>query len=441
VEIMKTLALLLIASAAAFASPHDADVASLRAKLDEAAAAMAAGDADGASDATVRAFKAFEDCAFHGALAAKDHSLYRKLEADWLDLAKAYEAGDARTAQARRAKLDADFDAAGKLFAEPPSPKSAAFNAFVILFREGFEALLILGAIAATLRKLGRREMNRVLWAGAGAAVFATAGLYALSLKVLKISGQHQEILEGVTMLFAAAVLFWMSYWLISKIDGKRWQAFITENVKKALSGGNAWALGSLAFLVVFREGFETVLMLRALEAGGAGWGPVFAGIGVAAVILVGVFFAIVVAGMRLPIRAFFSATSALLLALVFKFAGDGVIELQEGRVLPRTLLSWAPDNAFLRNWLGIHPTAQSLALQALVLVLVAGGLAWTFLRKPPAPAPVAPRELKRPVLIGALPSSGHFDSPCGLAQGEPGRSEGMRNPEVLSRPGSETVR
>ncbi|MEK7466160.1 MAG: FTR1 family protein [Planctomycetota bacterium] len=417
---MKTLAILFLSSIAAAAGPpalserseskgHDAEVAAMKSKLDAAAASMSAGDADGASDATVKAFKVFEDSQFHGALAAKDHSLYRQLEANWLDLAKAYDAKDAAAAQARRAKLDADFAAAVKLFADPPSPRSSAFNAFVILFREGFEALLILGAIAATLRKLGRREMNRVLWAGAGSAVLATAGLYALSLKVLKISGQHQEILEGATMLLAAAVLFWMSYWLISKIDGKRWQAFITENVKKALSapskasgqGGNAMALGSLAFLVVFREGFETVLMLRALEAGGAGWGPVLAGIGVAAVVLVGVFFAIIVAGLRLPIRAFFSATSALLLALVFKFAGDGIVELQEGRVLSRTLLSWAPDSSFLRNWLGIHPTAESLGLQALVLILIAGGLAWTFLRKPPVPPPVvpetrtAPRELE----------------------------------------------
>ncbi len=385
---MKTLILLALSSMAAFAAgPHDADLAAMREKLDAAATSMAAGDADGAADSTVRAFKIFEDCAFHGALSAKDHTLYRKLEADWLDLAKAYEAGDAGTAAARRAKLDEDFAAAEKLFAEPPSPGSSAFSAFVILFREGFEALLILGAIAATLRKIGRREMNKVLWAGALSAIVATGGLYALSLKVLKISGQHQEILEGVTMLVAAAVLFWMSYWLVSKIDGKRWQAFITDNVKKALSGGNALALGSLAFLVVFREGFETVLMLRALEAGGAGWGPVLSGIGVAAVLLVGVFFAIIVAGVRLPIRAFFAGTSALLLALVFKFAGDGIVELQEGRVLSRTLVSWMPDSSFLKNWLGIHPTAESLALQALVIVLVAGGLAWTFLRAKPSMA------------------------------------------------------
>lgn len=395
---MRTLALLALCSLAALAGPHDADLAAMREKLDVAAAAMDAGDADAAADATVRAFKIFEDCSFHGALAAKDHGLYRSLEARWLDLARAYETGDAAAARARREALDADFAAAARLFEDPPSPQSSAFNAFLILFREGFEALLILGAIAATLRKIGRRELTKVLWLGSGLAVAATFGLYALSLKVLKVSGQHQEILEGVTMLIAAAVLFWMSYWLVSKIDGKKWQAFITESVKKALSGGNVAALGSLAFLVVFREGFETVLMLRALEAGGAGWGALLAGIGIAAVVLVGVFVAIIVAGKRLPIRAFFAGTSALLLVLVFKFAGDGIVELQEGRVLSRTLVGWIPDSAFLRNWLGIHPTAESLALQALVLVAVAAGLAWTFLRRAPAEPqpPAGPRAESR---------------------------------------------
>lgn len=399
---MKTIALLLVAAISAVAAPHDADLAVLREKLDGAAATMAAGDFDGASDACVRAFKAFEDCSFHGALSAKDHTLYRKLEADWLDLAKAYETNDAGLAKARRETLESDFAASEKLFADPPSPKSAAFNAFFILFREGFEALLILGAVVATLRKLGRSELIKVLWIGAGLAVAGSFGLYALSLKVLKISGQHQEILEGATMLFAAAVLFWMSYWLISKVDGKKWQTFIADNVKKALSGGSSFALGSLAFLVVFREGFETVLMLRALEAGGAGWGPVLTGVGIASVALAVVFVAIVMAGVRIPIRAFFTVTSAVLLALVFKFAGDGVVELQEGRVLGRTLVSWIPNNSFLKNWLGIHPTAESLALQGLVLVVIAGGLAWTFLRRQPAvsaaPAPRVSRPAPQPM-------------------------------------------
>ncbi|NUN50634.1 MAG: FTR1 family protein, partial [Candidatus Brocadiae bacterium] len=368
--------------------------------------AAAAGDADGAADGCVRAFRSFENSTFHGALAARDHNLYRKLEADWLDLAKAWESGDAGAAGRRRAELDADFALARRLFGEPPSPQGTAVSAFFILFREGFEALLILGAIVATLLKLGRREMVRVVWGGAAAAVVATFGLYALSLKLLRISGAGQEILEGVTMLIAAGVLFWMSYWLISRIEGRRWQQFITDNVKKALSRGNGWAMASLAFLVVFREGFETVLMMRALEAGGAGWGPVLVGMGIAAACLAVVYFAIMVAGIRLPIRTFFAVTSAVLLALVFKFAGDGIVELQEGGVASRTAVSWIPDSVFLRNWLGIHPTAESAALQALVLVLIAAGLAWTFLRRAPeshvaaaAPPPAAlpePQEIHR---------------------------------------------
>jgi high-affinity iron transporter len=379
---MKALIILLGAAAAAVAGPHDADVASLRASLDAAAKRYEAGDRAGAADEAAAGFMAFEECAFHNAVAARDHGVYKSLEVSWLDLVKAYESGDPRPAQ--RA-LDADLRRAERLFAEPASAGKTAFDAFFILFREGFEALLILGAIAATLRKLGRPEMNRLLWSGAVAAVAASFGLYALSVSVLRISGAGQEILEGVTMLVAAAVLFWMSYWLISRIEGRRWQQFIQENVKKALSRGNGWALASLAFLVVFREGFETVLMIRALEAGGAGWTPILGGMGAASLALVGVFVAVMIAGVRLPIRTFFSVTSAVLLALVFKFTGDGILELQEGGVLGRNPVAWLPSSGFLPTWLGFHASVEGLLAQGLVLLAIAAGLAWTFRRQKPA--------------------------------------------------------
>jgi len=395
---MKTLGFVLLASLAAVAAPHDADLADLRGRLDGAAAQMAAGDPDAAALDCVRAFQAFENMGFHGALAAKDNNLYKKLESDWLDLVKAYETNDGAAAAARRDVLADDFAVAEKLFAEPPSGREVAVNAFVILFREGFEALLILGAIAAMLRKIGRRELNRVLWAGAGSAVIATAGLYLLSIRVLRISGKGQEILEGATMLIAAAVLFWMSYWLISKVQGRKWQSFIHENVQKALSGGNTLGFGALAFLVVFREGFETVLMLRALQAGAVGWGPVVSGVVAASVGLAIVFYAVIIAGLRMPIRAFFGATSAVMLVLVFKFAGDGITELQEGRVMPRHPVSWIPDSTVLANWLGIHPTAESLLMQSAVILLIVAGLALTFLRRSPPAAVDAPEPAKQPV-------------------------------------------
>ncbi|MBI2920717.1 MAG: FTR1 family iron permease [Planctomycetes bacterium] len=398
---MKTLAFVLMTSLAAVASNHDAEVADLRSHVDAAAARMAAGDADGAAGAAVRGFRAFEDTNLHNALAAKDNDLYKKLETDWLDLVEAYEGGDAAAAASRREALNADFEAARKLFAEPVSPRASAVNAFVILFREGFEALLILGAIIATLRKLGRRDMGRVVWGGAAAAVGASFGLYFLSLSVLRISGAGQEILEGVTMLIAAAVLFWMSYWLISKIEGRRWQQFIQDNVKAALSRGSAVGIASLSFLVVFREGFETVLMIRALEMGGAGWGAILAGLGVASVLLVGVFAAIIVAGLKLPIRAFFAGTSAIMLALVFKFSGDGILELQEGGAVGRHPVGWIPDGGFLATWLGVHPTVEGVALQAVVLAVIAAGLAWTFLRKSAPPVPKAlPVSVPAPVEV-----------------------------------------
>ena len=76
---------------------------------------------------------------------------------------------------------------------------------------------------------------------------------------------QRQEVLEGVTMLVAAAVLFWVSYWLVSKIEVRKWQDFVRAQMNKALASRRAFALAAVAFLAVYREGFETVLFYAAL--------------------------------------------------------------------------------------------------------------------------------------------------------------------------------
>src|SRR5437773_4133443 len=86
-------------------------------------------------------------------------------------------------------------------------------------------------------------------------------------------------------MLLATAVLFYVSYWLLSKIEVAKWNAFVKGRMEEALSTGSGFALASVAFLAVYREGFETILFYKALltsagSAAGAlgalpvGWGP-----------------------------------------------------------------------------------------------------------------------------------------------------------------------
>ena len=357
------------------------EVLELRTQLRLSADAMAQGHAEEAAEISVSAFQSFEESGFHKQLLAKDNQLYRDLESDWLKLTKHYEAGDAGAAATFRTSLERHMQEALHRFELPASTSAVVVNAFVILFREGFEALLILGAVLATLRKINRRELGRVIWSGAALGVVASLGLYVLSLHFLKLQGAGREIVEGATMLIAAVVLFYLSYWLISKVQGRRWQEFIQTKVHRALSRRNVATLGALAFLVVFREGFETVLMLRALEASTVGWTPIIQGVALAVGALAFVFVAIMVLGLKLPIRAFFAVTSVFLLFLVFKFAGDGVLELQEGGIFSFHALSWMPSWGWLKSFLGVHGSMEGLLIQSVVLAVIAVGLGVTLSR------------------------------------------------------------
>src|SRR5207247_11300538 len=106
-----------------------------------------------------------------------------------------------------------------------------------------------------------------------------------------QITPGQRDALEGATMLVATAVLFYVSYWLLSKIEVAKWNAFVKGRMEDALSTGSSFALGSVAFLAVYREGFETILFYKALltsagaaQGGGGGASAVAAGIAAGAV-------------------------------------------------------------------------------------------------------------------------------------------------------------
>jgi high-affinity iron transporter len=173
-----------------------------------------------------------------------------------------------------------------------------------------------------------------------------------------------------------------VSYWLLSKMEVVKWNSFVKSKVQDAVTSGSSLALASAAFLAVYREGFETVLFYKALfVSGGAGATvmPVVSGIIAGAAILVVVYFAINRFGVRLPLKPFFGITSAFLYYMAFVFAGKGIAELQEGGLVPTTILSWAPRVPSL----GIYPTLESLSAQAVLVVLFAAALVWTFVIEP----------------------------------------------------------
>lgn len=323
-------------------------------------------------------FYQFEESGFRDLLAARDAGLYKRFEAQWLTVRRTMKSG--ATIEVVRAEVTATLamlEEARRVTGTAPSPALAFWGSFLIIFREGFEALLIVGALAAYLRKIGAAQRVRDLYLGGGAALLASLGLWVLAKTVIQISGAQAEIIEGATMLLASAVLFYVSYWLISKVQAARWEGFIRKKMEHAASAGRL-SLFSVSFLVVFREGFETVLFYEALGASVKGPGItalLVSGFAVGLVVLVLMWFAIKRLSVRLPFGVFFGGTSALLYWMAFKFAGDGMRELQEGGVLGETLISWFPDVSFLQTWFGMYPFVQTLALQAVLLAALVVGL------------------------------------------------------------------
>jgi high-affinity iron transporter len=281
------------------------------------------------------------------------------------------------------ARVDSALERASSVLSRQESPTLLFGQSLVIILREGLEAILIVGALVAFLGRAGAETRKREIGYGVLAAVGAsllTAGIYALWFTR---SAASREVLEGITMLVAAVVLFWVSYWLVSKIEVRKWQAFVASRVSEALSSRRVLALAAVAFLAVYREGFETVLFYAALfassESGRESAVAIFAGLGLGCAILGGVYVAMQRYGKRIPLRPFFATTSALLYLMAFSFVGQGIAELQEAGYLGATPLGWVPAVPAL----GIFPTLQTLAFQAAMLAALGAALGWVFWIEP----------------------------------------------------------
>ncbi len=241
-----------------------------------------------------------------------------------------------------------------------------------ILVREGLEAALVLGAVAAYLRAAGAgARLMRGLWGGVVAALLASVAAWWLVEGLLGAGEARMEALEGWTALLAAAVLFFVIGGLFHQAYVVDWTEQMRARARRAVGRGSALGLAALGFLVVFREGFETVLFVRVL-LGQAPADAVAVGVGLGAVATALVATALARGGARLPLRAVFRVSGWLLLALALSFVGHGVHELQEAGVFPET--PWweeALERAPLR-WLGVRGTLETLGAQTAYLLLVA---------------------------------------------------------------------
>ena len=264
---------------------------------------------------------------------------------------------------------------------------SSAGQAFLILIREGLEALLVVAAVIAYLVKSGNKRFVKWIYLGVVAGL-AGSGLVAVLFTFLfGGSGPIQEISEGVCALIATLMLLWTSNWMLNKSSVEAWNNYIRNKTEAAVAGaqskvesgqglglGMIASLAMLSFLAVFREGAETVIFYESIYSMSQDAHGMWVGGLAAAAVLIVIFLILRFTSVKIPIGPFFLVTSILMAVLVVIFAGGGIHALIEGDLIEGTYLSTVPTN----DWIGLYPyvetiTAQVIAAIAVVVLFVVG--------------------------------------------------------------------
>ena len=274
-------------------------------------------------------------------------------------------------------------EAEAALAPEAETDITTFLGAFAILLREGLEALLVVVAMIAFLRKADRAEAMPYVHGGWIAALAAGVATWFAATYLISISGQSRELAEGIGGLLAALVLLWVGVWMHGKAQADEWRRYIAEKMQGALSRGSAWFLFGLAFVVVYREAFETILFYAALWTSGNG-ATILAGALTAVVALAVVAWAMLRLSRTLPIGQFFRYSAILIAILAVILAGKGIGAMQEAGVITSTMVTGVPRISEI----GLFPTLEAIGAQLLMLAaLVIGFRAAARPRAEPVPA------------------------------------------------------
>lgn len=338
----------------------------LKASLD----AYAAGDRKAAADLALSAYlDGFEPV--EPVLAARDPALMARIEQAMGALRAAIGRGRplAEVEAANQELVSLFGDAEARLAPESASSVSSFLGAFGVLLREGLEALLIVVAMIAFLRKTERTEVLGFVHRGWVAALAAGVATWFVATYFIGISGASRELTEGFGSLFAAVILVTVGIWMHGKSNAEAWQRYIREKMTHALSKRSGWFLFLLAFVVVYREVFETILFYAALWAQGNGL-AMLGGAAAAAALLAVLAWIMLRYSTRLPITQFFSWSAILIAILAVVLAGKGIAGLQEAGILGVVPLSGIPRIQML----GLFPTTETVVAQLVAMAILVAG-------------------------------------------------------------------
>lgn len=243
------------------------------------------------------------------------------------------------------------------------------FMAASIMLREGLEAFLILAVVLALIRTSGVKKALPWLHGGwITAVIFGIAGWF-LSDYILQFGGKNREIMEGLIALFAVVVLLFVGFWLHNHSHAKKWKEFIENKIGRYLQKDKMFGLAAFSFMVVFREAFEVILFLQAINLESEPENKSAIGLGVlAAVICIAVLvYVFQKYSKRIPVRQLFQYSSWIIVLLAIILMGKGFHSLQESGWISVTGI----PSLFRINWLGFYPTLETVLAQAsLVLVI-----------------------------------------------------------------------
>lgn len=338
-------------------------------RLRESLAALETGDRANASRLALSAYlDGFEPV--EPTLAARDNALFTAIEKDMMGYRSAVTAGNLAQARAIEQTLQAQLVRAQDAISSAGSDPMGVFvGALTILLREGAEALLVVVAMIAFLKKAGRRDVLPVVHAGWISALVAGGLTWFAATYLVEISGASRELTEGYSSLFAAVMLLSVGIWMHQKSLAGRWQAYIRDKLSAALNRQSAIMLFVLAFVTVYREVFETVLFYAALWTEGTG-GYLLAGLGLGIALLALVAWIMLRTSTRLPIGRFFAISSALVAVLAVVMVGKGVAALQEAGVIGITPIAGPSVDL-----LGIHPSLQTTLAQLMVVAVIVASM------------------------------------------------------------------
>lgn len=359
-----------------------AETAQLRDQVQEAMRAYRVGDFKGAFKAARSAYlDHFENIEIPLRVINSDLTL--DMEYRFADLRAKMQAGaDASTVEASARSVSEGVDEIDTMFSGTGvlAPMLAFGSSFGIIFREGLEIALVIAALLAYLQSSRTSGMGRYLLYGVGLAAVASAASWAVVHYLISITPVARELLEAVVSIAAVGALFWVNFWLLRRLDQKRWMEFMRARAWSAMASGSMIGLVVLGFTAVYREGLETALFYEALVFISKQM-ELFVALGFVAglIALCGVAYVMFATGKKMQAVSYLKIAVPLLMAMSVAFIGTAIHELQStGLIGATSLINIVPRLPYLVAQLtGIHPTLETIGAQVILSAIYAAGFVW----------------------------------------------------------------